>query len=173
MTETVWLSMIAACSGIFTAAIAPVIVMVVTSRTRRLEKEEEWHRQDEVARRLVNSNQEIAAHAVQTARDVNFKLDKASAERAVIHTLVNSTLTEAKRSELRALKAQARLMEEMRDFRLSLTPPIGITEEGQTDLDNIHRQIDVLQKLLVARDEAAALVGKQLDEQKAEGVGPN
>jgi len=52
MTETVWLAIIALCSGVFTAMISPVVVMVITARTRRLEKEEDWRRQDEVALRL-------------------------------------------------------------------------------------------------------------------------
>jgi len=91
----------------------------------------------------------------------------------VIHTLVNSTLTEAKKSELRALKAQARLMQEMKDFRRSMTPPIEITAEGQAELDVIYAQIGELEKLLDARAVAAGTVDKQLLQQKTKGIGPN
>jgi len=171
MTEAVWLALVAACSGVFTALISPVIIMIVTARTHRQEKEEDWRRQDEVAQKAAEANKAILSsnqglHDV--AKENSIKLDDAAEAVGVIHTLVNSNLTEAKKSELRALKAQARLMEEMKDFRRTLTPPVEITAEGQSELDGLYAQIKELETQLQARVGADATVEKQLDIHKAE-----
>ncbi len=171
MTDSVWLAFIAAFSGVVTAVIAPVVISMIAVRAHRIEKEDDWRRQDEVARRaaeasraILQSNQDLH----ETTNENSAKLDRAAEATAVIHTLVNSSMTEAKKSELRALKAQVRLMEEMKDFRRTLTPPVEITAEGQAELDGILAQIHELEIQLQARVGAAEVAEKQIDVQKAE-----
>lgn len=99
--EGVYLALIAA----FAASIPPLIMALVQNRSKRLDKAQDYAREDavaakvdaaavkaaEAARLLLASNERVAATSVVT----NAKLD-------VIHVLVNSSMTAAMQAELDA-----------------------------------------------------------------------
>jgi len=101
--------------AVIVSVVSPMLLAYLTNRQRRMEKREDWARQDEVARRaeeaaelLVASNAKVAEATEQTQQ----KLD-------VIHILVNSNMTAAMQAELDAtrrdlvsLREVARLNEE-------------------------------------------------------------
>lgn len=83
-------------------------------------KEQEWAREDEIARRvetaaktLVTSNAQVAA----TAGQMNGKLDKLQEGSDVIHTLVNASMTAAKQKELDSKRNELALMKELVDIK--------------------------------------------------------
>jgi hypothetical protein len=89
--SAVWIAMIVALAGL----VSTWMTLQINARQRHVEKAEDWARQDVVAQRvedaarhLVSSNAEIAIKADETRRELGGQL-------RVIHTLVNSQLTEA------------------------------------------------------------------------------
>jgi len=91
------------------SAVAPLLVTIVTSYTRRRERAQDYERQDAVAAQvkkaaesLVQSNAVVAA----TAEVTNKKLD-------VIHILVNSNMTAAMQAELDATVREIAMMREV------------------------------------------------------------
>lgn len=84
--------------ALIVSVIAPTILAWLTNRNRRAEKTEDWKRLDDVAARaaeaarLLAAEQKRVAEATKTASD---KLDTIVTTTAVIHTLVNSSLTAA------------------------------------------------------------------------------
>lgn len=101
MTQTVLIALI-----VFTGSvIGPLLLALLTGRQRRKEKEQDYKRQDEVARRVEKVAKKAATAAgrvstvattlVASNSETNKKLD-------VIHTLVNSNMTKAMQGELDA-----------------------------------------------------------------------
>lgn len=110
--------------GVFGSVVGPALLAYLNGRQRRAEKREDYARQDQVADRvteaadrtkavaeqaaeaarlLVASNAVAAKTAAHTAAITNGKLDQ-------IHTLVNSTLTEAIEAQLEATLEQLAMM---------------------------------------------------------------
>ena len=103
-----------------TSLISPTVLAFFTNRARRaenqalaeirkVEKQSDWDREDEVADRakltaelLVENNERVA----RTSKETNLKLDQ-------IHTLVNSNMTAAMRAELEATIQKLKLMREI------------------------------------------------------------
>ena len=136
MSEGVWLAVLA-------AVVAPCILAWLNGRMRtaelreqaalrREEKQEDWRRQDEVARRaqevaeqLLEKQKETVEHTeeaahllvennkvvAKTARETNSKLD-------VIHTLVNSNMTAALQDQLDETKARIVVLKEVIALRV-------------------------------------------------------
>ncbi len=84
------------------AGLSPCLLFFFTSRGRRKDQQTEWARQDAVAARVA----EVARVVSATSSETNTKLD-------VIHTLVNSQLSDAIRNELAAFV-------ELADFKKSM-----------------------------------------------------
>jgi D-arabinose 1-dehydrogenase-like Zn-dependent alcohol dehydrogenase len=78
------------------STVSPLVLAVITGRQRRLEKQQDWARQDQVRQRDRAEQQE-------DTRRLEGKVD-------VIHELVNSDKTAALQSELVALRGQVVLM---------------------------------------------------------------
>ena len=92
-----------------TSLISPTVLAYFTNRARRADKKLDWQREDDVAERanktaelLVENNERVA----KTSKETNLKLDQ-------IHTLVNSNMTAAMRSELEATIGKLKLMREI------------------------------------------------------------
>lgn len=100
----VWVALIVGLSTAFTA--------YWNTRSRRMEKEQNWKREDEVAEKaaavadtLIVSNE----RAARSAEQANGKLD-------VIHTLVNSNMTAAMEAQLVALQGQLVMMNRLAEI---------------------------------------------------------
>lgn len=113
--------------AIFASISAPLLLLYLTARQRRVEKAEDYRRQDEVARvaeeraaKATLAATEVATQAREAARlllDVNDRVAKTAkgvdAKLDVIHTLVNSNLTAALQAEYDALATSHALMGEL------------------------------------------------------------
>lgn len=113
MADQIWLALIVAVPAIVTGAIAPLATVLITNRSRRKDKEQDWARQDavaaqarEAARLLLDANERVAA----TTQVTNAKLD-------VIHTLVNSNMTAAMQAELDATVRELAMMGEVIELK--------------------------------------------------------
>lgn len=140
--EAVWLAMIVAASSTF----GPVIVATVTARIKRNEKKEDqeharternenYARQDLVAKRL----QEATERAASKAQETNNKLD-------VIHTLVNSNLTAAMQSEHDAIVRELAMIYEVIDLKKKAghkptVEALAAVKSTETRLSELHEQI--------------------------------
>jgi len=150
--ENLLIAAIAAFAGMATGIVAPVLLAIIAARGARQLKEQDWARQDMVAAQVAK----VARVAAETADRTDKKLDEAAAGQAVIHTLVNSTLTASKQAELRALKL-------LQAITLKFTPQ-------DPELEGLKKQIEELETLLAAREIAAKKVDRQIAAQKAGGV---
>jgi hypothetical protein len=145
------------------SAISPLILSILSNRSRRAEKLEDYARQDAVAakaeeaaklllerqkatasdaatvaRKLLDANDRVADAAqvaVETAQVTNTKLD-------LIHTLVNSNMTAAMQSEFDAVVRELAMMREVitlnraagREPSLDTLAAIKSTEDKITEL---------------------------------------
>ncbi len=113
MTETVWISLIAASSGI----IGPGILAVMAYIFARNSRAQDYARQDEVAaqaataaRLLLEAQERMAGKAREVATVLAVTNAATGQKLDVIHTLVNSNYTEIMQTLLDALQAQLALM---------------------------------------------------------------
>ena len=183
MDPSVWLGVIALGTAVATAVVAPAVTIALQNRGKRQEKEteveahsrekrEDWARQDQVADRLIEANREVARMAAQSSATTDAKLDKAAAATAVIHTLVNSTLTEAKKVALRALRTSLIAITDLNELGTRIIPPIFPSPERLAEIDSIRSQITELEIELAGRAAAATVVDDQLTEQRKAGTAP-
>lgn len=89
--------------ALIASLLSPVVLLVLQGRDRRADREQQYKREDEVAKNAADAAKELlTATKQQTA-----KLE-------VIHKLVNSNLTEAKQAQFNALELHAEsLLREM------------------------------------------------------------
>jgi hypothetical protein len=132
--QQVFIALVVAVSSMF----GPVLVGWVAYYIRRKEKQEEYARQDEVARRV-----EIVKETTVAARAVmNNKLDE-------IHELVNSNMTSALLSERSALNGQLTLMYEIIALRrMSRQEP---SAETLSTIEDIKTKLATLTDTLKSR----------------------
>jgi len=86
--------------------LGPLLLSYLTNRQRRAEKDEDYARQDEVARKA----QAAADKVAEVAKSQGAKLDQ-------IHVLVNSNMTASMQGELDAYKSNLVLLEEISSLR--------------------------------------------------------
>jgi hypothetical protein len=105
VTDVVLVAIIGVIGILASSVIAPYVLARASRRDQKASKMEDWERQDEVASRaadvaakLLDSN-ERAVHAVEAAALV---AEQTNGTVNVIHTLVNSNMTEAKQEALDA-----------------------------------------------------------------------
>jgi DNA anti-recombination protein RmuC len=127
MADTLIIAGVVAASSTF----GPVLVAMVQSRNRRKEKEQDYARQDAVAKqaaeaaRLLVERQDAAAGKAAEAANllaVNTAKVAATAQEAkktldTIHTLVNSNLTASMQAEFNATVREAAMMQEVIDLK--------------------------------------------------------
>lgn len=103
--EALWVAAIVTVGGILSG----ITSALLAGWQRSKEKHEDWKRQDDVAARLIASNLEMAAVAAETKAVLGDQL-------SVIHTLVNSQMTEQKQialdASIRSLVSLEELVEE-------------------------------------------------------------
>ncbi len=142
----------------FLAVLSPVIMAFLTNRYRHQDKIEDYARQDLLAKRVEDAARRAAdtASALTVANknteisraNVDAKLNEQKEQLVVIHTLVNSTLSAAKVSELNAYLALFALMLE----------PSGINAEK---IEATRQKIVELQNLVNERAAQTELVETQ------------
>jgi len=141
------------------AILSPVIMAYLTNRYRRQEKMEDYARQDLVAQRAEEAAKKVATvaasllvsneRAAEATAVTNGKLDDQKVQLGVIHTLVNSTLSAAKVSELNAYLALLALMQD----------PANV---DATQIEATQQKIDELRILVSERAKQTALAEIQI-----------
>jgi hypothetical protein len=114
--------------ALLATVISPSILAIITNVFRRIEKREDWKREDkkekekaekaeEVAKQaeraaklLLESNERIAAAAAESTKSTNAKLE-------VIRVDVNSNMTAAMKAELDATEGQVALLREVVELK--------------------------------------------------------
>lgn len=86
MSDVVWLAVIGVMSVVVTGTLSPMLLARQINASRRLEKIEDWKRQDEVAARLLASNAAIAA----ATRVTSAQLVEVAAKVEEVHIATNS-----------------------------------------------------------------------------------
>ncbi len=106
--------------AVFASSVVPLLTLWMTSRNKRIERSEDWARQDEVAKRL-SAQQKLTDIRVDEQSQM---LKSAKAERALtddkidsIHFLVNSNMTAAMQAELDATRREVALMFEVIELK--------------------------------------------------------
>jgi hypothetical protein len=114
-------------SGLAVAVASPILGNWLSARERRIEKQEDYRRQDEVAAKVDQAAQratEVARVAAAVATEAASTASDLQAGMKQIHTLVNDNLTNAKFGELSqariSLKVQKRLPKPNSDDRAQL-----------------------------------------------------
>ncbi len=139
VTEAVQLAIIASVVG-------PLTMSWLTARQRRLEKAEDYKRQDEVADRARQAEEAASMGRKEVARLLETSNRESREATALhsgkleqIHKLVNSSLTESLQAELRALKHSLALLNEIVALRIKFgDPPRPST---QVAIDMVTRNI--------------------------------
>jgi hypothetical protein len=153
--------------------ISPLILARVTARNTRLDRAEDWARQDAVAAKaahaaelLLASNTRMAEKAAEAARLLvadNKEVAKTTGliitKLDVVHTLVNSNMTAAMQSEYDAVKRELVLMKELIALHQSAgrePSPDALTEVKITE-GKVAELNATLKDRLKATEEAAAV----------------
>jgi hypothetical protein len=142
MNEGIALALIA-------TVVSPMVLGWVTNRQRRMEKEQDWERQDEVAKRAVAATHQLLASSERVAdgtAETNEKLE-------IIHVLVNSRMTAAMQSELNAIVGELAAKRE----NISLREAAGeqVTVQALAAIEATERRITELTTNLADRQEQA------------------
>jgi hypothetical protein len=87
------------------AVIGPFLLAWLTGRQRRQEKQQEWVRQDLVAKRLEDRQIDIDKGLKEVAKQAKKNAESTDSQLHEIHTLVNSDMTAARQGELIAVEA--------------------------------------------------------------------
>jgi hypothetical protein len=144
-------------------AISTAAQLVLTSRAKRKEKDQDYAREDavakqaaEAARLLVERQDAMASKAAEAARllAVNTEAVAKTAQRTsdkldVIHTLVNSNMTAAMQAELDATVREAAMIQEVMD--LKKTSGVDPTVEALAALKSARNKIAELTSTLTDR----------------------
>lgn len=128
--------------AIVIAVVAPILLAMITGRQRRLEKREDWRRQDEVAERLL-----------QATNATNGKLN-------TIKTLVDGKLTAVMRNELQARRLSVAMMEKV--IQMNEAQGISATKADLTFIENTKIEIEQLGSTIDDRDAMEYRIGEQL-----------
>ncbi len=113
VTEGIWLALIVAMTTAVTTTITPVSMALITARTARRDKLEDYARQDAVAAKAAEAAKLLIAANVRveaSARGTSDKLD-------AIHSLVNSNMTAAMQAELDATVRELAMMREVIELK--------------------------------------------------------
>lgn len=127
---------------LFASITAPLVLSRLNDRARRQEKQQDYERQDAVAKAaeerasaatkaaedvakqaadaaqlLLESNQRVARAAATAAAQTSGKLDAVAQQAAEIHTLVNSNMTAAMQGELDSTVRELAMMKEVIGLR--------------------------------------------------------
>lgn len=152
VNDTIWLALIVAVP----AMLSPLLLSLLTNRNRRLEKQEDYARQDEVARQASEAASKAAEKTEDVARQLRFT-NQQVADNAkttigkldVIHALVNSNMTSAMQSEFDATTRELALMREV--VELKKVAGHGPTVEVLAAIETTTRKISELHAALADR----------------------
>lgn len=135
----------------FVAVVAPLLVARQLNKARRVDKQQDWDREDKVAEKVAA----VAARAAEAQRSTDAKLTALKDVADITHALVNSNYTAALENELAGLNRELVL--------LSVAPASAettrATETAKTRIAN-------LEKVLAERAE------QQRQAEAATGVAP-
>lgn len=145
----VWLAAIAVVGSLVTSVVAPMVMASVQNRHRREEKEEDWKRQDEVAKRAKEaSDQQQAVLAV-----IDGKVN-------AIHTLTNAEKTAAIERQLDGAKTQLAMLREIKSLKGRAGK--GTLSASDAAILTLQQQIEVMEADLVERARQTAVAEAQL-----------
>jgi hypothetical protein len=131
-------------------AVSTAVQLVLTSRAKRKEKDQDYAREDAVAARAAEAAKLLSintAKVAETAQRTSDKLD-------VIHVLVNSNMTAAMQAELDATVREAAMIQEVMDLKMAAGTQPAV--EALAALESARNKITELKAVLAGRSEAAA-----------------
>jgi hypothetical protein len=148
--------------AVFASVTAPILLALLYQRVNNQNREADYARQDEVARKAAAAAAEQATKAgqdeaaklleiansavVQTAAETNGKLD-------AIHVLVNSNMTAAMQSELDSIRRELLMMRQVLELKQAAgVPP---TAEALQDITDTEHRVGDLAARLDDRHKAA------------------
>lgn len=160
VSDTVWVALIV---SLVAPAVMAVLTSILTTRNRRLEKAEDYARQDavaaqaaEAAQLLVKRQDAAAAKAAEAATLLvasNERVAKTSAETIskldVIHALVNSNMTAAMQSEHDATVRELAMMMEVIELKRAAGREPSV--EAIAAIESTRRKIVELDNILLDR----------------------
>ena len=144
------------------ALIGTVTMTLVTAYTIRLGKQQDFDRQDRIAKALEKRNRDAPIEAKQTAVAVATATKSVDVKLDVIHSLVNSAMTAAIQATLDATVVSLSALRALaRSRKLASLEP-------DTDTENLiieaEKSITSLRKVLEERNRQAMVVNQQLIE---------
>jgi hypothetical protein len=148
--DTVWISLIVAASGMA----SPLLLSGLTNRQRKLERQEDYARQDQVAAKA----REAAELLVESNRHVAESSAKIQTQLGQIHVLVNSNMTTAMKNELAARKDSYALLNEAVDLKRAAGAEPSITTLDQISIAGV--QIAELEAQLADRLKTERIVAQ-------------
>lgn len=174
-----------ALAAVIASVIGPLLLAALTNRNRRLERLEDYARQDEVARRaaeatelLAGNQRAAAARAAEVAeqakraaelllrtnqdtrrdaREMNVRLEQ-------IHKLVNSELTQAQQRELDATVAMLAAIREV--VAMKIERGLDPSPETLATMDQIQARIEVLGRVIAHKLEVTANATREREQQE-------
>lgn len=152
---------LSACIAIFASLTAPALLLYFTNRQHIKDKEMDYKRQDEVAKRVeaaTLSAQKAAQSSHEAAQSASDKLDQVQVTSDVIHTLVNSDKTAAMQRELDATKRELVMLREIN--RLHEQAGASPAPEALATIDFTERRISELTEELEERHQQDQIANK-------------
>lgn len=160
--------------AIAASTIAPAILVWMNMRAatrnraeeaeiRRREKEDDYRRQDEVAKRLVESNRMVASQVARSEQLINVKLDE-------VHVLVNSAYTAALQSALEAVQAKLVVLLDSAAFKKEHR--IKLSSDAMADIEATKIKMNELSTAISERMRQDALVKEEKARLVLAGVQP-
>lgn len=155
MSSAVIAVTVSAVVAIFTSITAPLIIIRLGDRARRLDREAGWARQDA-----------LAAKAATAAAEIKAQADAADKKLDQIHGLVNSNMTAAMTAEAAAVERELAGMLEIIELRKALgQEPSG---EALGAVDAIRGRLAELQSQLADRARQAE-IAERLAREEGDG----
>jgi len=148
----------------FAGIIGPAFLAWVNGNQRRAEKLEDYRREDEVAAKAAEQGKLIVASVVANTAEIASNSITTNGKLDVIHTLVNSNMTQAMQAELDATIAQLVLMREVIDMKKA--SGVVPSEDTVSAISIIEKRIAELTVQLQERSSAANTVVQQQQQQQ-------
>lgn len=172
VTDTVWIAFItgvvAIITGMVTGVFGPWIMARQINRTRSAEKQEDWSRQDEVAKRAESTarkmleRQDAATEALEAStRSSMIARQQTHSQLVAIHGLVNSNLTAALQADLDSTHRELAALMEIVEMRHSAGQ--SASAETTAAVTRAKTRARELEKIMNERREQDQVAKAQID----------
>lgn len=162
--ENVYLALIVAVP----AMLSPLLLSWLNNRNTQQAREQDWARQDEVAKRAAETShkmlarQDAATAALETAsRATDLARQETYSQLSAIHTLVNSNMTAALQAELDSTKRELVALREIMELKAAAGQEPSV--EALAVIETAERRIAELDALLAERQRKDEIAKAQIE----------